>query len=121
MVALEKREAGQLDEVAIALIGLGQQSQVVILLLTTFVGAAVVIHLAATRDAFCAVVECHVGLGTDDGLDALLLALFVEVDDSVHIAVIGNAQRRLAVLHSFRHEFIEARRTVQHGELGVNM
>ena len=101
MVALEERQAGQLDEVAIALIGFCQKSQVVVLLLTTLVRTTVVVHLAAARNAFCAVIKRHVGLGADDGLNALLFALFVEVDDAVHVAVVGDAQCWLAVLHCF--------------------
>ena len=101
MVALEEGKAGQLDEVAIALIRFGQQGQVVVLLLAAFVCAAVVIHLSATRNAFCAVVEGHIGLCTDDGLNALLLAFLVEVDDAIHVAVVGDSQCGLAVLHRF--------------------
>ena len=101
MVTLEECKAGELDEVAIALIGFCQKSQVVILLLAAFVRTTVVVHLSAARNAFCAVIKCHVGLGADDGLDALLLALFVEVDDAVHVAVIGDAQCRLSILYCF--------------------
>ena len=121
MVTLEERKAGQLDEVAVALIGFCQKSQVVVLLLTAFVRTAVVVHFSATRNAFCAVIKRHVGLGADNGFDALLLALFVEVDDSIHVAVVGNSQCRLAILHGFRDQFIEARCSVEHGEFGVNM
>ena len=64
---------------------------------------------------------CHVRLGTDDGFNSLLLTLTVEVEDPVHVAVIGNAKRGLTIGHRCRNKFIETRGAVEHGELGVNM
>ena len=39
----------------------------------------------------------HVCLGANDWLDALLFTLLIEIDDAVHVSVIGHAKRR----HSF--------------------
>jgi hypothetical protein len=52
---------------------------------------------------------------------ALLLALFVELDNAIHVAVVGNAESRLAIFNCFFYESIEARCTVEHGVLGVDM
>ena len=93
----------------------------VILLATAFVGATIVIHATATWDALGAVIVSHVGLGANDGLDALLLALFVELDNAIHVAVVGNAKSRLTIFNCFFYESIEARCTVEHGVLGVDV
>ena len=44
-------------------------------------------------------VVSHVGLSADDRLDALLLALFIELDNAVHVAVVGNSESRLAIFN----------------------
>ena len=63
----------------------------------------------------------HVGLGADDRLDPLLVALLVEVERAVHVPVIGHADRRLAVADRLGDEFVESRRAVEHRELGVDV
>ena len=83
--------------------------------------AAGVVDAAAPRRALVARLMRHVGLGTDDGLNSLLLTLTVEVEDPVHVAVIGNAECGLTIGHGCRNEFIKTRGAVEHRELGVNM
>ena len=73
------------------------------------------------RRALGPMVVGHVGLGADDRLDALATALLVELQRSVHVAVIRDAHRRLPVGHGLRHQLVQAGRTVKHRELGVHM
>jgi len=63
----------------------------------------------------------HVGLGADDGLDALGPAGPVEVEDPVHVAVVGDSERCLAVSSGSGHDFIDPCRTVQHRKLRVDV
>ena len=55
------------------------------------------------------------------GHDALVAAGLVEVEDPVHVPVVRDAQRRLAVGHGGGHQVPHPRRPVQHGELGVGV
>ena len=121
VVALEERPAGELDEVAVAGLGLGQQREVVVELLAALGVAAGVVDPAPARRALAAVVVGHVGLGADDRLDALLAALLVELQRAVHVAVIGDPDRRLPVGHRLGHQLVEPGRAVQHRELGVDV
>ena len=73
VVALHERQAGELDEVAVALVGLGQQREVVVELLAALGVAAGVVDPASPRRPLAAGLVGHVGLGADDRLDALSL------------------------------------------------
>ena len=121
VVALHERQAGELDEVAVALIVLGQQREVVVELLAALGVAARIVDPAAARRTLAAGLVGHVGLGADDRLDALGTALLEELEDPVHVAVIGDAERRLAVGDCLGDEIVEARRAVEHRELGVDV
>ena len=57
----------------------------------------------------------------DDGLHALVLGGLVEVEDAVHVAVVGDADGRLAVGGRGGHDIFDARRTVEHRVLGVHV
>ena len=61
----------ELDEVAVALVALGQQREVVVELLAALGVAAGVVDPAAARRALAAGLVRHVRLGADDRLDAL--------------------------------------------------
>ena len=121
VVALEERQARELDQIAIAGFVLGQQGEVVVELFAAFGVAARVVDAAASGRPFGAVVVGHVGLGADDRLDALLAAFLVELERAVHVAVIGHADRRLAVGDRLGDQFVEARRPIEHRELGVDV
>ena len=121
VVALHEGQAGQLDQVAIALITLGEQREVVVQLLAALGVAAGVVDAATTRRALTAVLVGHVGLGADDRLDALGTTLLEELEHPVHVAVIGDTERRLAVGDGLGDEIIEARCAVQHRELRVDV
>ncbi len=63
----------------------------------------------------------HVGLGADDRRDAPGAALLVEVEDAVHVAVVGDRERRLAVGDRGRDEIADPSRSVEHRVLGVGV
>ncbi len=46
---------------------------------------------------------------------------FVERQDAVHVAVVGDADRRLAVGRRRGHDLADPRRTVEHRVLGVEV
>ncbi len=121
VVALEVRRRGQLHQVPIALDGLGQEGQVVVELLAAFDVAAGVVDPAPTHRPLVARLARHVGLGADDRDDALVPAGLVEVEDPVHVAVVRDSERGLAVGHRGRHQIPHPGRAVEHGELGVGV
>jgi hypothetical protein len=121
VVALEEGQTRQLDEVAVPLVGLGQQGEVVVELLAAVGLAARVVDPTAPHRTFGSVLEGHVRLGADDGLHALGTAFLVEVERAVHVAVIGDADGRLAVADRLRHQFVEPCRAIEHRELGVHV
>ena len=55
------------------------------------------------------------------GLIPCLLHSLVEVERAVHVAVIGDADRRLAVADGLGDELVESSRAVEHRELGVDV
>jgi len=121
VVALHEGEARELDEVLVTGLVLGQQREVVVELLAALGVATGVVDASPAGRPFAAMVVGHVGLGADDRLDPLLVALAVEVERAVHVAVIGDADRRLAVPDGLGDEFVEPRRAVEHREFGVDM
>ena len=83
--------------------------------------AAGVVDPTAARWPLGPGVVGHVGLGADDRLDPVVLTRLVEVEDAVHVAVVGDAHRRLAVGHRRGHDVADPGRSVEHRELGVLM
>jgi hypothetical protein len=63
----------------------------------------------------------HVELTADDRLDPGLVALLVEVQDAVHVAVVGDAHGRLSVLDGGRDHVADPGGAVEHRVLGVLM
>jgi hypothetical protein len=63
----------------------------------------------------------HVGLDAEHWLDPLTRALFVELDDPVHVAVVCDAKCRLTVFYGFGNKLTEARGPIEHGVFGVDM
>jgi len=80
--------------------------------------AARVVDAAPPYRALVTGLRCHVGLGADDRRDAALAALFVEVEDAVHVAVIGDRQSGLAIGHRSGNQISDPRRPVEHRVLG---
>ena len=96
VVPLEVGPARELDQVLVALLVLSQQAQVVIQLAR--IGLATrVVEPAATLWAFAAMVVGHVGLGADNRLDPSTLTRLVEVQNAIHVAVVGHRHRWLTV------------------------
>jgi len=77
VVAFEKGKTAQLQQIAVAGVVSGQESQMPALLALTLLVKAIF---------------DHVGLETDDGLDAGFAALFVELDHPGEHSVIGDGQ-----------------------------
>src|SRR5205814_2153560 len=97
VVALEVGAGGELDEVLVARLVLGQCGEVVVELLAALGVATGVVDATAPGGALEAGVVRHVQLGADDGGDAGRPAGRVEVEDAVHVAVVGDADRGLPV------------------------
>ena len=55
------------------------------------------------------------------GVMPLVAALLVEVEDAVHVAVVGDGERRLAVRHRRGHDLADSRRAVEHRVLGMSV
>ena len=55
------------------------------------------------------------------GLTPCRSALLEEVEHPVHVAVVGDPERRLPVGRRLGDEIVEARRAVEHRELGVDV
>ena len=121
VVALEKSQAGELNEVAVADVVFCQQSEVVVQLAAALGVATCVVDSTPSGRTFETRFVGHVGLGTNDGLDSLRLALAVEVEHAVHVPVVGDAERRLPVGNGRTHQFVETRCAVEHRKLGVNV
>ena len=83
--------------------------------------AAGIVDPTAARRALAASLVRHVRLGADDRLDTLGTTFLEELEDPVHVAVVGDSERRLAVGHCLGDEIVEARRAVEHRELGVDV
>jgi hypothetical protein len=103
--ALEEALGRQLDQVAEAHVGRGQQRQVV----------------ALELDRVVADVVDEVGLEAQDRLDPVLLAGLVELERPVHDAVVGQAQCGLPELGRPRRECVDPARAVQQRVLGVDV
>ena len=106
--AVEVRVRRHLDEVAVPLVGLRQQREVEDVVL---VSAGPVV--AARGD--------HVGLGAEHRRELRVARGAVEVEDPVHVPVVGDADRGLPVGRRRRHDLGDARRAVEHRELGVQV
>jgi hypothetical protein len=63
----------------------------------------------------------HVQLATDDRLDPCLIAFLIEVQNAIHIAVVGNTHGWLAIFDCRGNNIANARRTVEHRILSVLM
>ena len=81
--------------------------------------AAAVVDAAPAHRPLEARLGRLVGLDADDGLDPGLVGRLVEVEDAVHVAVVGDPDRRLAVRHRPGDDVGHPGRTVEHRELGV--
>ena len=63
----------------------------------------------------------HIGLHADDGLDALLLAGTIKINDSIHYAMVGDSERGLPHCFCARNQIRNACRAVEQAILGMNV
>ena len=109
MVALHIGLGGQLDQVLVADVVLRHEDGVVVeLLAATGIATGVIGSASPTRTLVAAFVR-KVDLGADDRLDALILAAPVEVEDAVHVAVVGDRHSGLAVGDRSGNGLVESR------------
>ena len=107
--------ARQLDEVAIARVVFTQQRHVVIQLATRFGIAARVINFGtASLRPLKARLISHVGLSADDGVDASATSRLIKLKNSVHVAVVGDTDGRLAVADGAFDQIINSSGPVEH-------
>ena len=103
VVALEVAERGELDQVRVPLVRLGEDGQV---------GVALLLLQAVVGD---------VDLAADDRLDPLLLRLAVQLDRAGERAVVGERDRRHLQLRGPRGERGDPARPVEDRVLGVDV
>ena len=121
VVALQERSRRQFEQVPIALGAFGQEGEVVVELLASGDVTSGVVDLSPAYGSFVSGLGRHVGLGPDDRVDARRPAGGVEVEDAVHVPVIGDPKSRLAVGHRRLDQLTDPGGSVQHGELGVGV
>ena len=92
VVALKKCKARQLDEILVPDVVLGEQCEVVVHLSPAFGFATRVINSTASRWTFRPMLVRHVRLGANDWLNTFFFALFIKIDNAIHVAVIGHAK-----------------------------
>ena len=97
----------QLDQVLVALVGLGQQHQVVGLALR-----ARSCRTGCPRD---------VDLAAEDRLQPAIARVVVEDDRREHVAVLGDRERRHLQLDRFVEQLVDAAGAVEQRELGVQV
>ena len=107
--AFQERLAQQPREILVAGEVSGQQGQVV----------------RRRANALAAAVEAcrrrHVGLATQDRLDAARLRRLVELHGAEHVAVVGDGHRGHAEFRGAVQEFVDPVRSIQQAELGVQV
>ena len=106
--ALRVAGGHQLDQVVVALVGLGEQHQVVL-------------RLAGHTAAVAAVTGRDVHLAAEDRPHAVLLRRVVEHDRREHVAVLGDGERRHAEPRRFLHQLVDAAGAVEQRILGVQV
>jgi hypothetical protein len=94
---------------------------VVVELLTSLALAPSVIQAAPSERPFEAASRGHISLYADDGLNAGGMGNLVKIKDTVHVAVVSDGYRRLAVSHSPRDDFVDSGSPVQHRELSMEV
>ncbi len=93
----------------------------VVELLAAFGVAAGVVHATAARRSLEARLARHVRLHADDRLEVVVATGAVEVEDSVHVPVVGDADRGLTVCHCRVDDVGHSGRAIEHRELGVQV
>ena len=108
VVTLEERLGGELHQVVVADVVLGEQDHVV----ADVLAPGRPVEAGPWRD---------IGLDADDRLDLGLGRSLHEVDHAIHDTVVGDRHSRLAVGRSRLDDFVHPGRAIEHRELGVQM
>ena len=106
--AVEVRVRGDLDQVAVPGVRLREQRQMV----DVVIGPLRPVEPAGADE---------IGLAPDDGSQSRVARRPVEVQDAVHVAVVGDADRGLAVGFGSGDDVRDPSGPVEHGELRVQM
>ena len=64
---------------------------------------------------------CQINFAANDGFNIFLGCFFVELDGTIHSAMIGNSKMSLTKLFCLGDKFTDLGKTIQKGELGVDM
>ena len=106
VVALEEGQAAHFEQVPVAVVVARQEGEMPLLL-----------RLGILDEP----IGHHVGLETDDRLDARRCGLLVELHRAAEDTVVGHGHRRHAVLHALAHEVVDLARPVQSRVVGVDV
>ncbi len=106
--ALQLRRGGDLEQVLVAGLVLGQQQQVI--------GGPVQLGVAVLHAA-----RRHVGFQPDDRLDAGFFGRLVEVDHAEHRAVVGDGHRRHIHLFDALDQLLDVREAVEQRVFGMDV
>ena len=106
--ALGVTRRDELDEVLEALLVLGEQHEVVR-------------GLAGRAALVAAIARCDVDLAAENRIDAALPRRIVKHDGREHVAVLGDGQRRHLELLRLIEQLVDAARTIEQRELGVEV
>ncbi len=121
VVPLQVGGGRELQQVAVPGCRLGQEGQVVIELLAAVDVASGVVDLAPSDRSIVSRFGGHVGLRADHRIDAGLSTGGIEVEDPVHVPVVGDAECRLTILDGRLHQVLYPSGSVEHRELGVGV
>ena len=119
VITLEKGTTRELNEIFVTNRTLGQCGQVVIRLAAALGFATGIVHTPAPSRSFGSVVVGLVELRADNRLDPNLFCRLVEIENAIHVSVVGDADRRLTIGSRCSHHVTHTRGPIEHRELGV--
>jgi len=110
IIPLRMRPGGQLDQVPIAGFIPGQQHEVMIHIAPA--GGGLLLEPASRR---------HINLAANDGFEAVLPGLLIEVYGAIQHAMVGDRQRRKLQVARLLHQPIQPAGAIEQGILGVQV
>jgi hypothetical protein len=121
VIAFKEGARGELDQVVVADVVLGHEDEVVIHLLATLSVATGVIDTSTARRSISTGVGGHIGFDPDDRVDAASLCALVEVEDTIHVPMVGDRHSGLVVLLSLVEEVVDSGGPIEHRVLGMGV